>query len=144
MHAGRISMSPGNGDYVRDSLTVALAKVGGKHAGALQVLGESCSFSAQIDPANRFGGLGFVVLCDQAGVYAEDIWTLWHDVCRSSYLRAHTVLRAVQLGLLNESLLRTWLDFPEKLPDTAVLDSLITQVRGILPAFAAEDTHAQS
>lgn len=137
MNAGRLSLSPDR-RTVRDSQQVTVLKLSERNPGAMNVLIQSLQLSAKVDPKNGFGNLGFATLCDFFGVYGEQLWMLYADVCRSRYERAHAVLRAVQLGLIPETLLHNWLDGRVPLPDIAVVDTLITQVRHSIPEFAPE------
>lgn len=56
----------------------------------------------EIDPENCFGPCGLLINLDSMGLYNEQIWMLYNDLCGRSIHNTIVVARAWQLGILNK------------------------------------------
>lgn len=113
-----------------DTKLTAAMKMGGGNPGALNVLIEIFKQGDQNDPVGM-GGFGTVLMLDTFGIYESRIWMLYKDVCGQDITKLMAVVRACQLGLLQETNLHAAIDGRLKL-DT---DALLTQVAERLGTF---------
>jgi len=108
--------------------------------GGVTVLLQLMKENPKLDPDDCFGELGAVISLDNRGIYGSNIWVLYKHVCGESVLNMLAVLRGVQLGLLDESLVdnailkRGSLDIPD----------ILNKVRARLPRFGGADAVSQA
>lgn len=99
--------------------------------GAITVMAQMIEQNARIDPDDAFGALGPLMALDTLDVYGSDIWMLYKDVCGHSLVEMLAVLRANQLGFLEETVLKSAIAGETKLDTFAILK----QVQKRLKAF---------
>jgi hypothetical protein len=78
--------------------------------------------------------LGCLLLLDSFAIYGANIWLLFKDVCGQNIVHMIAVLRAVQLGLVDERAVHEAIDGTS----TLSIDEVLSAVREVLPDFAAE------
>jgi hypothetical protein len=78
--------------------------------------------------------LGCLLLLDSFAIYGANIWLLFKDVCGQNIVHMIAVLRAVQLGLVDERTVHEAIDGTS----TLSIDEVLSAVREVLPDFAAE------
>ena len=87
-----------------DTVMGVFKKMSEGNPGAIHVMTEVMNRTPTIDPDNFAGGLGPIMFMDTMGVYGSRIWMLYKDVCKESVAHTVAVLRAVQMGLVDEVL----------------------------------------
>lgn len=100
--------------------------------GAVTVLVGLLTKNEAIDPDSAFGPLGAIMTLDTCGIYGSRIWMLYKDVCGQDIVKTIGLLRAVQLGLLDEASLHAAIDNYGRGID---VDKCLTLVRAELPDF---------
>lgn len=103
--------------------------------GAMRVAITLMGDAERVDPENAFGKYGPLISLDSNGIYGADIWMLFKDVCGESTLNVHTLMRAMQLGLIDHTTARQSIDAGKLVGDKSFED-LLTLVRNALPTFA--------
>lgn len=63
--------------------------------------------SSGIDPQSALGEISCILSLDTHEIYGSDIYILWSDKCNREARRVVMLLRAVQLGFMPESKLRS-------------------------------------
>jgi hypothetical protein len=61
---------------------------------------------SKCDPDHFIGPIGSILSLDSHGIYGTDIYVLFSDICGKDVVKTCAVLRAVQLGLFEESKLQ--------------------------------------
>lgn len=117
-----------------DTAQDAIVKLSGGNPGALSVCCQIFKECAQIDPQAFGGGLSGLLNLDSYGIYGADIWMLYKDVCRQNLPKMIGVLRAVQLGIESESILKHAI---QNRGEGIDVNELFDAVCKRLPAFAA-------
>lgn len=92
---------------LEDNLMTIIMKMSGGNPGAVTALVELYQRADAIDPDNALGGLGQLLMLDTFGIYEENIWMLYKDLCGGDPSKVITLLRACQLGKLSERDLHT-------------------------------------
>lgn len=90
-----------------DNLTDIIVKMAEGNPGAATAMMEIYTKGAEIDPQVALGGLGAIMLFDTFGIYGTEIYVIWSDKCKKDTRLTLMLLRAVQLGLMSESKLKT-------------------------------------
>lgn len=90
---------------------------------------------SEIDPDNVFGAIGVVLFLDTLEIYGSNIWVLYKDICGKNYVTMIGLLRAIQLGFMNVSILKAEFEKPYAHLDQAVIDDMMAKVRERLPHF---------
>ena len=85
-----------------DNTTEAIKKISEGNPGAATVCIQLLEMGAEIDPQAAFGGFGCLLSLDSHAIYGASVWMLYKDVCKENIVKTIAVLRAVQLGLLEE------------------------------------------
>jgi hypothetical protein len=117
-----------------DTVLSMVKKLSEGNPGAIKVIAFLFEKGEAIDPDCAFGsGLLPVMSLDTYGIYGPRIWMLYKDVCGESITYTLAVLRAVQLGLMRESVMNHAIDHRGEGIDVA---DVLTQVRKELPRFA--------
>ena len=89
----------------KDSVMEAILKIAEGNPGALRVCMELYQHTGNIDPDSAFGGLGSLLALDSLGIYGSKIWMLYKDVCKEDLVSMVMVLRAWQLGFIEDKLI---------------------------------------
>ena len=85
-----------------DSLISSIQKISEGNPGAVSVCTMMLKECPKIDPDIVFGGLGCLLSLDSHAIYGASVWMLYKDVCGEDIVKTLAVLRAVQLGLMEE------------------------------------------
>lgn len=85
-----------------DSLMSSIQKVSEGNPGAMMVCTTMSKECPKIDPDAAFGEIGCLLSLDSHAIYGASIWMLYKDVCGEDIVKTLAVLRAVQLGLMEE------------------------------------------
>lgn len=115
-----------------------IAAVAEGNIGAIDVLTRMMLQNEKIDPDSVLGPLGGIMFLDTLGIYGSRVWMLYKDVCGESILKMIAVLRAVQLGCYQASLLDKAIDRPGKYDVSRLADDALAAVREKLPNFGKE------
>jgi len=91
---------------LQDSGLDMIIKMSDGNPGAVVTLMKILSESATIDPQSVLGGIGPVLALDTLEVYGTDIYVLFNDKCDSDMRKFIMLLRAHQLGIITEELIR--------------------------------------
>lgn len=129
-----------------DSILSAATKLTQGNPGAAKAVGQLMQHATQTDPDSALGPLGPLFQLDELGIYGPRIWLLWKDVAQQDPVRAHALLRAVQLGILPGSELQAALGdgITSRGPGMplARVDEIVALVRKELPDFGKDATQA--
>lgn len=125
-----------------DTMSSALVKMCEGNPGALIVLLQCVQQEPVIDPDSILSPMGAVFALDSHGIYGAKIWILYKEVCGSNVPRMIGVLRAVQLGFLNERPLLDAVDEERRRGGAKLknIGALLAQVKERLPKFNLEPT----
>ena len=100
--------------------------------GAISVVVSLLRETETFDPDNTMGGLGILTSLDTAGVYGHRIWGLFKDVCGEDIGKTVGIIRAKQLGIINQAVLDHAIDnYGEGLD----LDTIFAAVQELVPNF---------
>jgi hypothetical protein len=116
-----------------DNFLSACLKLAEGNPGAITAIADMCEQSPAIDPESAFGELAPLLSLDTHGIYGSQIWTLYKYVCSGNAIKTLACLRAVQLGLLPESMLMVAIANRGASLNT---DEVLAGVRKRLPSFA--------
>lgn len=116
-----------------DTAMSACVKLAEGNPGAVAALIKLMEAAPRIDPDSAWGPLGPLFSLDGMGIYGSHIWMLWKDVCGQDAVKAETLFRARQLGILRESLVQEAARTGQHSFD---FDALLAEVRKQLPNFA--------
>lgn len=89
-----------------DTTMDALIKMVDGNPGAIQALMAIMDKHDQIDPQAMLGGIGAVMMLDEWGIYGSSIYVLYSDKCGRDVRKMLMLMRAVQLGHLDQSRLQ--------------------------------------
>lgn len=90
-----------------DSAMDVVLKMSDGNPGAMGVIMEMLQPAAnEIDPDSVMGGMMKILALDTLGIYGTDIYVLHSDICGRDMVKMFAVLRAHQLGFLNDSVLK--------------------------------------
>ena len=78
--------------------------------GAISVLMQILVNNQRIDPDDCFGPLGPLFELDNLDCYGSRIWMLYKDVCDGNLIDMLGVLRAIQLGFINQEKIQHAID----------------------------------
>jgi len=112
--------------------TDVIVALGEGNPGATVVCMEILQQTPDIDPQAALGGLGHLLMLDTFQIYGSRIWMLYKDVCNQDITQTLMILRAVQLGIINESTLNHAIDNYGAGID---LEELAKKVQEELPSF---------
>ncbi|MFH6945136.1 hypothetical protein [Flavobacterium sp. FlaQc-50] len=119
----------------KDTMPDVLAKMSDGNFGAVDALMKLLA-SDHVDPDNYFGGLGVILTLDTWQIYGTDIYVLYSDICDKDIVKMIAVLRATQMGLFAESLLKdacSRQDYSGR--DIVPVNELYEKVKQKLPKF---------
>lgn len=120
---------------LEDSKMSAAMKMCEGNFGAMDALTQ-LMISDHVDPDNALGGLGPMLFLDTLQIYGTDIYVLYSDICDKDIVKMIAVLRATQMGLFAESLLKdacSRQDFSGR--DLVPVNELYDKVKERLPKF---------
>lgn len=118
---------------LEDTNMSAILKLSEEIPGAIKVCAEILNKGGDIDPDSALGGLGTLLLLDTFGIYGTRIWILYKYVCKQDLTKTIAILRAVQMGIINEDKLQYAIDNHGK---GINVDDLYKKVRQKLPRFS--------
>lgn len=97
-----------------ESIQDSIIKLSKQNPGAIRVLVDLYKSAKTIDPYITYPSYMLLNL-DTAELYGSDIWILYKDICKKSYVCTHTGIRATQMGIIQGKQLKEGFDFPETL-----------------------------
>jgi len=120
-----------------DNTVTVITKMCEGNPGAMNVMIEMLdSKSNYIDPDAFMGGMGKILSLDSLGIYGSDIYILHNDICERNMIKTFAVLRAHQLGFLNDSLLKDACSRQDRSGKQMInVDVLYKKVKNELPNF---------
>ena len=121
-----------------DTPMSAIAKMSDGNPGAATVLVQMLAEGGKIDPDDFMEGMGAILALDSHAIYGTDIYVLHSDICGKELPKTIAVLRAVQLGFFNESVLQdacSRQDYSGR--ELVPVDELYEKVKERLPNFNA-------
>jgi len=89
-----------------DSTENVVKKMSEGNIGAMNALMIILKNNERIDPYDAFGGLGPILTLDIYGIYGTDIYVLYSDICEKNISHMLAVLRAVQLSMFSQDVLK--------------------------------------
>ena len=116
-----------------DSFLSAIKTLSEGNPGAITALMKMAQEAASIDPDSAWGSLGPLFALDMMGIYGSRIWLFWIDVCGMDAVKANTLFRCVQLGILPSDEVQEAATTGHHRFD---FDALLAKVREQVPAFA--------
>lgn len=116
-----------------DNALSAFVKMSEGNPGALTVLMKLHQEGEKIDPDAAFGGFANILSLDTLDIYGSEIWQFYKDLCRQNLTDMIGLMRAVQLGFLRESELRTAIT--QGAPTAEWVAKHVNMVRERLPNF---------
>lgn len=87
---------------LQDSMQEIAIKMSEGNSGALTAICEILSQGKIIDPQGFGGGLGAILGLDTLEIYGSSIYILWNSQCNRDVREMLMLLRAHQLGFINE------------------------------------------
>jgi hypothetical protein len=123
---------------ITDSVLSMAQKLSEGNPGAINVIVLLLEKGEAVDPDAALGGLMKVMMLDTYRIYGPRIWMLYKDVCGESIVNTIAVLRAVQLGLMEKSVMNHAIDNYGEGVDCA---EVLAKVRKELPRFAPESMY---
>ena len=91
---------------LNDTVANAILKMSDGNPGAITAMSDILKEAADIDPQSAMGGMGPILMLDTWEIYGTDIYVLWSDKCQRDVRKMLMLLRATQLGFLNNSRLK--------------------------------------
>lgn len=116
-----------------DSPISAMMKMAEGNPGAITVLLKLMEQGEAIDPDAAFGGFANILSLDTHDIYGSEIWQFYKDLCEQNLTDMIGLIRAVQLGFISESALRSAIK--DGAPSGEWLAENVAKVRERLPAF---------
>lgn len=119
-----------------DETVNALVKMADGNPGAAVAIGQILKRANEIDPEMALGGLNYILLLDEYGIYGTDIYVLFSDICDKDLAKMLAVIRATQLGILDPKLLSAACaqqDYSGK--DIIKPDEVFEKVKETVPSF---------
>lgn len=120
---------------ITDSPMSMMTKLAEGNPGATNVLIQLFKESAKIDPDSTFQELSGLFFLDIYGIYGHRIWMFYKDVCSNNLVYMEAIMRAVQMGLMNEHKMYHAID---NRGDGIDLEDTLKKVREKLPDFAKD------
>lgn len=133
LHQERLTLTMSGMDMV-----VALSD---GNPGAVTVLMEMISKGRVIDPQSAFGPFTGFLSLDTYGIYGSNIWLLYKDICGSDIFRTLGLLRACQMGIVDnrdvDSAIAACAGKPGTMMTPDRIDEALKALRSQLPSFGA-------
>lgn len=89
-----------------DTAFSAIVKMADGNPGAITAISEIMKHGATIDPQSVLPDFMPILSLDTHGIYGSDIYVLYSDKCGRDVRKLLVLLRAVQLGIMQEQRLR--------------------------------------
>lgn len=125
---------------LNDSGQDIVIKMSDGNPGAVTAILELLQCSAKIDPDNALGGLGIILNLDSNNIYGTDIYVLWNDICDRNIIKMIAVIRASQMGLFSNTILKNACSRQDYSGQKMVpVEDLYKQVCERLPDFDKEN-----
>lgn len=103
---------------------------------AVTALIHLCEDAPDVDPDSTLQGMGLLFQLEDYGITGSAIWILFSDICDKSTVKTMAVLRAVQLGYLSPSILKSACDRQDRSGKQLInVDKLYKKVKLRLPRF---------
>lgn len=123
-----------------DSPMSAMMKMAEGNPGAITVLLKLLEQGEAIDPDAAFGGFANILSLDTHDIYGSEIWMFYKDLCGHDLTNMIGLMRAVQLGFLSESELRSAIQ--KGAPSADWIAQNVAKVRERLPNFGKAEVAA--
>ena len=121
-----------------DSMPIVISKMAGNNFGAMDVVIKILQDKI-IDPDNLLEGVGTIIMLDNFGIYGTDIYVLYNDICERNLVKMIAVLRSVQLGIFDRTILKDACHRQDRSgKDMVPVEDLYLKVKQRLPNFDAE------
>lgn len=121
---------------LNDDLKTCLIKLAEGNPGALTAMIEMCKISEEIDFDSAFGPYTPLINLDDFGIYGTDIYVLWNDICDRDTIKTIGVLRATQMGLFDNNILKDAAHRQDRSGKSLVpVDELMLKLMKKLPNF---------
>jgi len=117
---------------LEDTIFDVMFKMSGGIPGSLAVMSDMMRETKFIDPENILGGFGPIIFMDELGIYESRIWMLYKDVCKENLSHTIAMLRAVQLGFVDQPTLNHAIDNYGHGVDVG---DMVWKVQNYLPSF---------
>lgn len=88
---------------LEDDTMSVIMKMADGNPGAMRVCMDLLKEAENIDTDDIMGGFGSLLMLDSEAVYGPEIWMLYKDVCKEQLWKMVGVIRACQLGIINQS-----------------------------------------
>ena len=122
-----------------DNLLDSIVKMSEGNPGAVTVLAELVKRTPEIDPQAGLGGLHYVLMMDDWGLYGSQIWMVFKDVCGQSIEGVIALFRAHQSGILSEKELQQIIDKDELYDFIPIIAAIQKELPTFAPSFAPDD-----
>lgn len=90
---------------IEDSMLSAITKMAEGNLGAMNACVDLFMLCEKIDPQNILGGFDYILNLDSIGIYGTDIYVFLNDICENNIAKMIAVLKAVQFGLFDGTVL---------------------------------------
>lgn len=87
---------------LNNTLEQGIAVLSGGNPGAMVAILEVIKVMKKIDPINALGGFSILIDLDSMGINGSNIHILFKDICHSNPGKLITIMRARQLGYVDE------------------------------------------
>jgi hypothetical protein len=119
-----------------DNMQTTLYKMSSGNPGALMAMLSIMKHTEVVDPQSLMGPFSHLLNLDSFGIYDDKIYMLYNDICNRNPVYAIAALRAVQLGIISESVLISAINNGENID----IKDLLFKVRQELSEFTRENT----
>lgn len=89
-----------------DTLESAILNLADGVGAAIEILAAIVNQGPDNDLEAKAGGIGYLLLLDEIGIYGTDIYILYRDKCQSDLKRLLLLLRATRQGVYSASKLK--------------------------------------
>lgn len=122
---------------LNDSIMDVIVKMSEGNPGVVACIADILKNAKEIDPQDVLSPMGPILILDTFGIYGSPIYIIWSDKCGRDTRKMLMLLRAVQLGMFEESRLKAMAaDQMRKVNLTPEeFDELDTKVCGRLEKF---------
>lgn len=117
---------------LEDNMMNVIMKMADRNPGAMRVCMDLLKEAEHIDTDDIMGGFGSLLMLDSEEVYGPRIWMLYKDVCKEQLWKMIAVIRACQLGFINQTQLHHAID---NYGEGINIEDCITQVTSSLSGF---------
>ncbi|MFA5395534.1 MAG: hypothetical protein WC346_05880 [Methanogenium sp.] len=124
-------MKDNNRIELHDSFMNIAVKMCGGNPGAMTVILRLFKEEPYIDPDSALPGINTILSLDDMGIYNEQIWMIYKDVCKEDIVDLIGLFRARQLGYIPGHSLLASIDNPSLIN----VKELVNKVKQRLPNF---------